>query len=86
MVHVDSLVSIRAESCVLIIHRAVYIRGVVEGTIASSNWPSPSLVHEVPVEAAVWSMLSALVLLKQLTLLNTELLQIPGSARQSHYQ
>ena len=76
-----SLVSIRAYACVLIIQGTVDIRAVVEHAISPLDWPSPALVHEVPVEACEWSVLVALVLEKSLALLHAEFLEIPVQGR-----
>ena len=77
-VHADSLVSVGTDSCVLIVQCAVDVRTVVEGSVSSFDRPSTPLVHEVPVETGERPVLVALVLQECLTLLHSELLQVPG--------
>ena len=72
-----SLISIRAYACVLIIQSTVDIGAVVEHAISPLDWPSPALVHEVPVEACERSVLVTLVLQKSLALLHAEFLEVP---------
>lgn len=72
------LVSIGAYACGLIIDSTVYIWTIVEGAIPPFHWPSPPLVHEMPMEARKGSVLVAFVLKEGLALLHPELLQIPG--------
>lgn len=55
---------------------AVNIRTVGENPVPFPNWSSSPLVHKVPVETSKWSMLCALVLEKQRTLLSTKLFQV----------
>lgn len=73
----DSLVPIRAYPCVFIVECTVDVGTVVECSISLLHGSSPPLVHEVPVETGERSVLVALVLKKGLTLLHTELLQVP---------
>lgn len=70
------LVSVGAGPCALIVFDAVNIGAVVKRAVPLADGPSPSLVQEVPVEAGERTMLGALVLHKQRTLLRPELLQI----------
>ncbi len=70
------LVSIWTESRGFVVHGAVDVRTVTEAVVSLLDRSSTSLVHEMPVETSVRSMLTALVLEEGLALLNTKLLQI----------
>ena len=72
-----------AYASVLIVHRAVDVWAVVEGAVPPLHWPSPPLVHEVPVEAGEGAVLVALVLEEGLALLHSKLLEVPASERSS---
>ena len=73
-----SLVSMRAESCGLVILLTVDICRVVECLVPPPHGAPPLLVLEVPVEAGEGSVLLALVLQVQGSLLHSELLQVPS--------
>ena len=74
----SSLVSIWADSRVLVVECAVDVGTVVEGAVSPLHGPSPPLVHEVPAEAGERPMLVALVLQEGLALLHSELLEVSG--------
>lgn len=72
-----ALISVRADSCCLIVLRAVHVWRIIKRLgFRVSDWPSSTLVHEVPMEARKWLVLCTFVLQKLWTLLNPELLQV----------
>ena len=73
-----SLVALRTEARSLVVLGAVDVGAVVEGAVPTADGPATSLVHEVPVEAGVGSVLSAFVLHKEWALLRAEFLQVPA--------
>lgn len=77
----DSLVSIRAEACGLVVLGAVDVGAVVEGSVSSSDGSPPTLVEEMPIEAREGSVLRALVLEEQRALLCPELLQVSKTTK-----
>lgn len=72
-----ALVALWTEACCLVVLGTVDVRTIVEGAVTTANGPATPLVHEVPVEAGVGSMLRTFVLYKEWALLRTELLQVP---------
>lgn len=64
-VHVRAVVGGGAQARLLVVLVAVHVRVVVECAVAFANGSTPTLVLEVPVEACVRPMLSALVLQKE---------------------
>lgn len=79
----DSLVSIRAEACGLVVLGAVDVGAVVEGSVSSPDGSPPTLVEKMPVEARKGSVLRALVLEEQRALLCPELLQVPKTTKKT---
>lgn len=63
-VYMYLLIAIWTQSCVLIICGTVHIRTIVERPISSSHWSSSPLVHKVPVETAIRTVLCTLMLLE----------------------
>ena len=76
---VYSLISVRTRSRCLVVLLAVDVCAVVERLVPPPHWPSSFLILEVPVEAGERSVLLALVLQEQRTLIHTELLQVPAT-------
>ena len=76
---VYSLISVRTQSRCLVVLLAVDVCAVVERLVPPPHWPSSFLILEVPVEAGERSVLLALVLQEQRTLIHTELLQVPAT-------
>ena len=76
MMKIYSLVSIRTDSCRLVIFATVNIRAVVKRSATTPDRSSSPLVHKMPVKTCEWSVLVAFVLQKQWTLLGPKLLQI----------
>lgn len=72
----DSLVSIRAEACGLVVFGAVDVGAVVESPVSSPDGSPPTLVEKMPVEARKGSVLGTLVLQEQRALLCPKLLQV----------
>jgi hypothetical protein len=72
-------VTVRTDPSSLVILGAVNVRAVVKESVLLLHWSSSTLVLEVPVETGEGSVLLALVLKKQGTLLNPEFLKISGS-------
>lgn len=77
----DSLVSIRAEACGLVVFCAVDVGAVVESSVSSSDGSPPTLVEKMPIEARKGSVLRALVLEEQRALLCPELLQVSKTTK-----
>lgn len=74
--NVDLLISIGADAGGLVVFGAVDVGAVVEGAVPPADGSPPPLGEKVPVEARKRSVLRALVLQEQRTLLGPELLQV----------
>lgn len=72
------LVTVRTNSCRFVELCTIYIWAIVKSAISFSYWPSPTLVHEMPVETSKRSMLCTFVLQKQRALLCSKLFQVPA--------
>jgi len=73
----NSLVSFRANSCGFIVLSAVVIGAIIEIAISLLNWPSSSLIIEMPLETCERPMVCAFMLQEQGALLHSEFFQIP---------
>lgn len=71
------LISIRTNSCCLVVFCAIDIRAVVKSPVSSSYGSSSPLVEKMPMKARKGSVLRTLVLEEQRALLCPELLQVP---------
>ncbi len=76
-----SLVSVRAEPRGFVVLAAVDVGAVGEGAVPPPHGTTSTLVLEVPVEAREGTMLLALVLQEQRTLLHTKFLKVSGRER-----
>lgn len=75
----DLLVSVLTDASGLIVFGAIDIRGVVKGSVASSDRSSSPLVLEVPAETGVRLVARALVLDEVRTLFHAEFFQVPDT-------
>lgn len=73
----NSLISIRAESCRFVVLCAVVVGAVIEIAISFLHRTSSSLIIEMPFETCERPMVCAFVLQEQGALLDPEFFQIP---------